>query len=720
MQEETDLLLAIHVANENVDIHLNIDREVTVFHNDKNSTSFYVSEDKVESLDTMFSKIIDEKINEESYALYKKEGQIIRENDMTKVLELRDYIATVSWSEFLNEYPNIKTDDEKVATLIDKYDCIIPKDLEKIISYSIDGLTFDDKAQISLLSYDEKLDSKHFYEEELLLPVLKVDEDIVAFQCSSKYYLRIKEKELVEKSTSFEDLVNSKADIDESILNIEKQLEKLKIGSVQKTDLESKTDDLKEQKVEVEGCEVIVKQNKDVEVDVQAIADLIDDKLEEILRIEKETHEKEKVAKIKSKLELMTEKNEKAKAKAKAKMESMKNYRLDIADALYKTSRNFAFNLNEVATMIVDHLPYYEQSEGLGIIKIPDLVTNHYNLLESDEIDLGKIVLKLNNLSDKYCTLEVVRAPFVVDQEAKSLRSGTKLNFKYDEAKSFRLDEKGVMETWSIRVEKASFTAELRTVEYGKLMKLLRNTETYQSYCELEKYECKNSIMLFLYFVMNYKEEERLDELARIIVEEEKLYEEFLTAHNISHAMQEKDILATFFDKEKFIEKANFVRGLIDSNWLEYPRYIFGQHRYFERDSVMEEYINYRNDNLTETALAEYFQKIFSQNQLFEELNAEEKESLDKSINYLSLVYKENPVYGETVKYEVEKQILTNESEEDLALLISKLCSKGIIDYNDYKDYEYKIQELYRQGNLKYPIFSEKFELTSAREEYHG
>ena len=226
MQEETDLLLAIHVANENVDIHLNIDREVTVFHNDKNSTSFYVSEDKVESLDTMFSKIIDEKINEESYALYKKEGQIIRENDMTKVLELRDYIATVSWSEFLNEYPNIKTDDEKVATLIDKYDCIIPKDLEKIISYSIDGLTFDDKAQISLLSYDEKLDSKHFYEEELLLPVLKVDEDIVAFQCSSKYYLRIKENELVEKSTSFEDLVNSKADIDESILNIEKQLEK--------------------------------------------------------------------------------------------------------------------------------------------------------------------------------------------------------------------------------------------------------------------------------------------------------------------------------------------------------------------------------------------------------------------------------------------------------------------------------------------------------------
>lgn len=720
MQEETDLLLAIHMANESKEIHLNNDRQVTVFHNGKNSSSFYISEDKIESIDAKFSNIIEEKLNEDIYALYMKGGQAIRENDKTRVLELYDLVSHPTWSEFLNEYPNIKTDDEKVAILTDKYDCIISKDLEKVITYSVDGLNFSDKDQLSLLSYDEKLDSKYFYEEELLLPIFKLNEDIIAFQCSSKYYLRLKGQELVERSTFFEDLIETKEDIDESILNIEKQLEKLKIGTIKKIDLEDETKELEEKKIEIDDYEVIVKENKDVEIDVKAIAELIDEKLEDILRLEKEALEKEKVAKIKTKLELMTEKNEKAKAKAKAKLEAMRNYRLDIANSLYQVSKNFVFNLNEAATLVVEHLPYYEQSDDLGIIKVPDIVVSNHSLIEGKEIDLGKIVLKLDNLADKYCTLEVLRAPFILDKDAKSLRSGTKLNFKYDEEQAFRLDEKGVMETWSIRVEKASFNAELRTVEYGRLMKLLRKTETYQTYCELEKYECKNSIMLFLYFVMNYEEEEKLKELARIIVEEEKLYEEFVSAYNISHAMQEKDMLATFFDKEKFIEKANFVRGLVDSNWLEYPRYIFGQHRYFERDSIMEAYINYRNDSLSEGALAEYFKKIFSQNQLFVDLSIDGQESLDASINYLSSVYKTNPVYGETVKYEIEKQILTNDSEEDLALLISKLCSKGIVDYNDFKDYEYNIQELYRQGNLKYPIYSDKFELTTVREEYYG
>jgi len=53
--------------------------------------------------------------------------------------------------------------------------------------------------------------------------------------------------------------------------------------------------------------------------------------------------------------------------------------------------------------------------------------------------------------------------------------------------------------------------------------------------------------------------------------------------------------------------------------------------------------------------------------------------------------------------------------EEDIALLISKLCRRGITDYAAFVEYDVMMKEKYRLGQLTYPIYSENFNIEEIR-----
>ena len=54
-------------------------------------------------------------------------------------------------------------------------------------------------------------------------------------------------------------------------------------------------------------------------------------------------------------------------------------------------------------------------------------------------------------------------------------------------------------------------------------------------------------------------------------------------------------------------------------------------------------------------------------------------------------------------------------TEEDISLLISKLCRRGIRDYSVFVEYDVMMKNKYRLGELQYPIFSESFGIEEIR-----
>jgi len=720
MEEEKNLLLAIHFEDKKEDIYVTKERKaLTVIDKEKNS-SFIVPQYKVDNLELLFSNVLDPNENNENYAVYYKHDGIVRENDFNKVQVIKDIITRVKWDEFLNEYPHLTVDSDLLADLVDKYDCVFPLELEQILTYSNEGIIFYEDHHAKLFSNDERLSSRHYKDEELLLPIAEIKDEVICYDCSQKlYYVLNSNGEVLRENIEFREVWQKTTDeIDESISNIDYQLEKLSIGNLKKKDAEEKAleQEVVTQVIEVEGTPVKVTQHEKIEFDLAGIVDLIDEKIDEVIAKAKKQEELANLSKVKTKLDLMIERNEAGKAKiSKAKEKEKKTYPRDIFRAVTRSFDNFNLRLNDTSKLVVYHLPYHEYSGDLEIVEVPVPVYEYYNLIVGETISLGKMKFLVKEVTAKKAKLELLATATILDENSKVLKEGSIVEFEFDKKKKYRLRKNKAMETWTIHVEKATFELELRNVEYARLMKALRETENYKKYGEIEKLETKISVMLFLKFVMDNQDFGALAELYEIISNKVKLYEEYITDYNIKNASEEKDQLASFTDKEKFVDKMNFVKGLVASNWLDYPRYIFGQHRFFERDELMIEFISYRNDLLTENALKDYALDLFKKNSIFKELDEEGKEHLDACLSYLSSVYKYNPVYGETIKYAIEKYVITDESEEDIALLLAKLCRKGIVDYNDFKDYEYQIQELYRKGELKYPIFSELFVVGEVR-----
>lgn len=376
---------------------------------------------------------------------------------------------------------------------------------------------------------------------------------------------------------------------------------------------------------------------------------------------------------------------------------------------------NFKINFNDTQKLVVEHLPYYEFTNSFDVIQIPEIEIDKITLVPDGEVDLGKVKFSVDKLTKDKVELVVKSASSIIDKDNTRLKKGSIITLDLKNEIALRLDKKNAMETWSLHMEKSTFEKELRNVDYGKVMNEITKLDSYKKLGNIEKLELEKSIMLFIHLVMVHDEEKQLKELYRILDEEPTLYEEFVTKYNIGHSLELQDSLATYEEKKEFVTKLNYVNGLIDAKWLDYPRYIFASHNYFSNDTLLEDFNDELNEALKETDFATYMKKLFKEYDMFKDLDELGQINLDKCLEYLSLLYKYNPDIGEDNKYRIEKTFMIGATEEDISILISKLCRKGIKDYSVFVEYDAMVKEKYRLGELKYPIYSESFGLEEIR-----
>ena len=416
---------------------------------------------------------------------------------------------------------------------------------------------------------------------------------------------------------------------------------------------------------------------------------------------------------------LEDEKRRQEQTEKKLKLEEEKEDCLLLNEQIYNSITNgldnYKINFNDTQKLTVEHLPYYEFTNDFGVIQIPEIEIDKMTLLPDSELDFGKMKLVVSTLKNDKVELLVQNTSTIVDQNDNKLKKGMYLTLDLESELTLRLSKKGAMETWTLSMEKSTFEKELRNIDFNRVMNLIKEFESYRNLGNIEKYELQKSVMLFIDFVMRYKEEEKLEELYDILEKEPTAYEEYITKYNIEKALELKDSLGTYEEKQRFIKKLNFVNGLIEAKWLDYPRYIFKSHSYFYKDEFLESYLESLNETIKEKDLSTYLKKLFKEYDMFEGLSEEGKENLDKCLEYLSVLYKVHPDIGEDIKYNIEKSFMIGADEEEISLLISKLCRKGIKDYSIFTEYDQNMKEKYRVGELKYPIYSESFGLEEIR-----
>ena len=434
-------------------------------------------------------------------------------------------------------------------------------------------------------------------------------------------------------------------------------------------------------------------------------------------KLEKEVREKERLIE-EQRLEKERIKEERKKArelKAKQDKEELNNLTNLINSSIYNGFDNYKINFNDTQKLFIEHLPYYEIPTDFSVIQIPEIEYEKLTILPDANINLGRIKLKVEKCNEDSVDFIVQTTSTLVDKDGNKIKKGDIITIKLDEKTDIRLSKKQAMETWSLKLEKSTFEKELRNIDFKKIMSLVIGLESYKKLGNIEKYELQKSLMLFLHFVMENKDFKALDELYAIINKKTDLYEEYITRYNNDHSLAYKDSLRTYEEKKAYLTKLNYINGLIDAKWLDYPRYIYNSHDYFERDEFLDEFLDALNNSLTDHDFYDYLMKLFNEYEMFKDLDEVGKENLDKCIEYLSRLYKYNPELSEDNKYKIEKSFMIGATEEEMALLISKLCRRGIRDYSIFVEYNAEMREKYLMGELKYPVYSEYFEVEEIR-----
>ena len=381
-----------------------------------------------------------------------------------------------------------------------------------------------------------------------------------------------------------------------------------------------------------------------------------------------------------------------------------------------QTNLNYRINFNETQKLVIEHLPYYVENDSLDVIEIPEIEKDKLDVIPGEELNFGRIKFKVKELNKTSVILKVLKATSIVDDKENRIKEKDEIKITKDKELNLLLNKKNAMETWKFSLEKTTFTKELRHIEYQKLFNLIKKNIKFNKLTKIEQYELQKSLMLFVYFAMKNKDEDIINKVSKTIVKDTESYEEMITSYNIDNSILDKDNLVSYEYKREFLEHLSYIKGLVDKKVINYPRYIFGYFDYFEKDEIMEDFIEELNKELDDRDFSNYLIKAFAKNNLFNNLDKVGNENLLECLNYLSKLYKANPVIGENDKYEIESTLFNGTTEEDMSLLISKLCRRGIKDYDTFKEYDDQMKEAYRTGNLKYPLYSKYFEIEDSRE----
>ena len=385
-----------------------------------------------------------------------------------------------------------------------------------------------------------------------------------------------------------------------------------------------------------------------------------------------------------------------------------------IDNSLTDSINNYRINYNDSMKLVVEHIPYYQNDNSFGVVQIPELEVEKHTLLPGISLDFDRIKFKVLSLSDDKVELLIDKATNISNENGDKIKKGDIVKMNSSTELIYLLDKKDARESWTFRMEKAVYEKELRRIEYSKILNLLKAKTNYDALANVEKIETQKSIMLFLNFIVKNNEINKLEELYEVIKNGDN-YAKFVTEYNNNQAHEDKDSLPSYDHKKDFLEKLKYVNTIISTDAITYPRYIYASFNYFDGEQLLEDYLEEINNSVRENDFGNYLKGLFKQNGVFTSLDEVGKDNLNKCLEYLSALYKHHPNIGEEDKYKIENTLIITSEDEDLALLISKLCRKGIKDYNSFKEYDSLMKEEYRTGNLKYPLYSDDFDIEEVR-----
>jgi len=748
-----NFLLKIHMEEDTLkEIYLNKERRSFIFDDDDCVSDLIIPEFRINSINMILENQSGESGDDTYYAEYEKNGKVIREYDKDKIEILIEMLTKISINDFIEYIDNIKVNDFYVDNIIDVYECVLPLKMKKILSYTSNGVAFNDDLNYYLLSHAEIKESGKEYRRKKLIPLIKFEDKMLCYDYLYSRYVTLVDDKIIKEAVELQNLISYFDDEEKKSDNTSINLQEMS----SKIEEALKTKDSKEQEKETENVHVNMdatiknidlqfeRLNTNVSLENQAeIIPIVTEKVveptievvtsAEPIKPTKSISAEERAVKddIKKQIQSLLdnkdimslktqtanhEKNQKEE-KDEELLQSQKNaiFNQFISSSLQHSCANYRINFNDTQKLVVEHLPYYELPNSFSVIQIPEIEFDKMTLLPKSEIDFGKIKFKVAELDSKHVDLLVTMAENILDKEGNKLKKGSHLILDLKSEITLRIDKKNAMETWTIRMEQSTFEKELRNIDFGKILNLIEKLPLYKTLGNIEKYELKKSLMLFINFVMQNHDEKKLQELYKILNDNKELYEEFITKYNIENALKDKNSLPTYEDKKEFVEKLNYVKGLIEAKWLDYPRFIFNSHSFFEDDYFLQEFISGLDESLQENDFSDYLLKTFKQYKVFNSLDEVGRDNLQKCLEYLSVLYQKNPFIGESNKYRLEKNFMIGFEEEDIALLISKLCRKGIKDYSVFVEYDAMMKEKYRIGELQYPIYSDSFGIEEIR-----
>lgn len=378
------------------------------------------------------------------------------------------------------------------------------------------------------------------------------------------------------------------------------------------------------------------------------------------------------------------------------------NFPLNLYEGFNDTLFNFNKDLNNTSKVYISHVPYVSKNNN-ALLVIPKIEEYTIDLINDIEFKISNLTLKVKSLNSKEISLKAItKSNILIDK--KVINKNDVLTFKMNEEHVFNLDSKDGIETWNFVFKRGTFKKEYRRIHFEKIKQILEKKDNFKDLTIVEKYETYKSILLFLYFINQKQDEGKLDELYSLL--DGNLYEEFLTDYNIKE-VEKNTTFKSFNDKKIFVEKVSFVDTLVKYNWLSYPRYIFSTISYFNKDKIMRDFDIMFNQMISKTSFKDYLIKLFEQNSLYQNVS----KNFDKMLNLLSNMYYVDIKNGEDKKYYIEKLVINNTKEDDLSYSISVLVSAYIRDEKVREKYLDELQEKYRKGDLKEPLYIEKLEV---------
>ena len=378
------------------------------------------------------------------------------------------------------------------------------------------------------------------------------------------------------------------------------------------------------------------------------------------------------------------------------------NFPLNLYEGFNDTLFNFNKDLNNTSKVYISHVPYVSNNNN-ALLVIPKIEEYTIDLINDIEFKISNLTLKVKSLNSKEISLKAItKSNVLIDK--KVINKNDVLTFKMNEEHVFNLDSKDGIETWNFVFKRGTFKKEYRRIHFEKIKQILEKKDNFKDLTIVEKYETYKSILLFLYFINQKQDEGKLDELYSLL--DGNLYEEFLTDYNIKE-VEKNTTFKSFNDKKIFVEKVSFVDTLVKYNWLSYPRYIFSTISYFNKDKIMRDFDIMFNQMISKTSFKDYLIKLFEQNSLYQNVS----KNFEYMLNLLSNMYYVDIKNGEDKKYYIEKLVINNTKEDDLSYSISVLVSAYIRDEKVREKYLDELQEKYRKGDLKEPLYIEKLEV---------